>query len=187
MQTFSMWGNQTTPTLTIDDTYFLEDGQGITVIKTIEGKCNCGRAFIALPIGITEGEKLWVEKTTKRREDLDYLAATDNKFHCAHCGIELSEPISLGWRIQGKTSHDLLEGLKKNGFTTFDIDKYLIEEYGQETPNIHYSGNYGGIFIGGQCSCGNQYRVFHPERWDQDRSSLRPGSIALHCEIKPLL
>lgn len=164
MQTFSMLGNNTSPTITIDDTYFLEDGEGITVIKTIKGKCICGRTFIALPLGITEGEEFWIKFPTKSSEDLDYLTATDNKFHCAYCGIELSEPISLGWRLQGKNTYDLLEDLQKNGFTTGDIDKYLIEKYGQATPTILHSGDYGGIFIGGQCSCGQQYLVFHPDK-----------------------
>lgn len=164
MQTVSMFGNNSNLTLTVDNTFVIEDAGGITIIKSLQGNCNCGSSFIAFPIGITNGEKFWIEYSFPNKANIDFLTSKDGKFHCMKCEEEILDPISHGWHLQGKTTNDLLNDLNHNGFTTFEIDKYLTVQYGKGAPSIQFFSNLGGIFARGQCSCGKDYIVFHPDK-----------------------
>lgn len=163
MPVYSGFGNKSTPTIAHNDIFVFEDKDGITITKLIEGNCDCGRRFIALPIGCTQGERFWLEVLLRTKGDLDCLSAKDTKFFCSQCGTEIFQPISMGWHIQGMTTKDLEECLEKKDSSLADIDKYMIEKYGPGTPNIFVSGKYAGVLTFVKCSCGMGYRVFHPD------------------------
>ncbi len=69
MQKASMLGINTSLNYIFDNKYIFDDPDGLSVIIATESRCKCGRSIIALPKGISNGERYWIENSIPNSED----------------------------------------------------------------------------------------------------------------------